>query len=144
VWGHSQGLQASLYTGLIAASYAPELKLVGVAAAAPATPLVTLMSDDFRTSGGKNLTAMTLWSTRPCWRILLRTVCTKAVVWPWQAPTHDASWCAGRAGGSARSRSASAANPCGAWQVADANTVLDIIVDKIAHPRTGVGQRKVA
>jgi pimeloyl-ACP methyl ester carboxylesterase len=62
VWGHSQGGQASLYTGLIAASYAPELHLVGVAAAAPATSLVTLMGDDFKTSGGKNLTAMTLWS----------------------------------------------------------------------------------
>jgi acetyl esterase/lipase len=62
VWGHSQGGQASLYTGLIARSYAPELSLVGVAAAAPATSLVTLMGDDFKTSGGKNLTAMTLWS----------------------------------------------------------------------------------
>jgi pimeloyl-ACP methyl ester carboxylesterase len=62
VWGHSQGGQASLYAGLIAKSYAPELHLVGVAAAAPATSLVTLMGDDFKTSGGKNLTAMTLWS----------------------------------------------------------------------------------
>jgi pimeloyl-ACP methyl ester carboxylesterase len=62
VWGHSQGGQASLYTGLIARSYAPELNLVGVAAAAPATSLVALMGDDFKTSGGKNLTAMTLWS----------------------------------------------------------------------------------
>jgi pimeloyl-ACP methyl ester carboxylesterase len=62
VWGHSQGGQASLYTGLIARSYAPELHLVGVAAAAPATSLVTLMGDDFKTSGGKNLTPMTLWS----------------------------------------------------------------------------------
>jgi alpha-beta hydrolase superfamily lysophospholipase len=62
VWGHSQGGQASLYTGLIAKSYAPELRLVGVAAAAPATSLVTLMGDDFKSVGGKNLTAMTLWS----------------------------------------------------------------------------------
>jgi pimeloyl-ACP methyl ester carboxylesterase len=62
VWGHSQGGQASLYTGLIANTYAPELNLVGVAAAAPATSLVTLMGEDFKTSGGKNLTAMTLWS----------------------------------------------------------------------------------
>jgi pimeloyl-ACP methyl ester carboxylesterase len=62
VWGHSQGGQASLYTGLIAGAYAPELHLVGVAAAAPATSLVTLMGDDFKTTGGKNLTAMTLWS----------------------------------------------------------------------------------
>lgn len=62
VWGHSQGGQASLYTGLIAKTYAPEFRLVGVSAAAPATSLVTLMGDDFKSSGGKNLTAMTLWS----------------------------------------------------------------------------------
>jgi pimeloyl-ACP methyl ester carboxylesterase len=62
VWGHSQGGQASLYTGLLAKSYAPELELVGVAAAAPATELATLMGDDFKSTGGKNLTAMTLWS----------------------------------------------------------------------------------
>lgn len=62
VWGHSQGGQAALFTGMIAKSYAPELTLVGVAAAAPATDLVTLMNDDIGTVGGKNITAMTLWS----------------------------------------------------------------------------------
>jgi Secretory lipase len=61
-WGHSQGGQAALFSGLIADSYAPELNLVGVAAAAPATNLITLISDDFKSRGGKNLTAMTLWS----------------------------------------------------------------------------------
>lgn len=62
VWGHSQGGQAALYTGILAHTYAPELKLVGVAAAAPATELGTLLTDDMDTSGGKNITAMTLWS----------------------------------------------------------------------------------
>jgi pimeloyl-ACP methyl ester carboxylesterase len=62
VWGHSQGGQAALYAGLIAATYAPELELVGVAAAAPATDLAVLMRDDLPTPGGKNLLAMTLWS----------------------------------------------------------------------------------
>jgi acetyl esterase/lipase len=62
VWGHSQGGQAALFTGLISQRYAPELRLVGVAAAAPATYLGRLMDDDMNTSGGKNLTAMTLWS----------------------------------------------------------------------------------
>ena len=62
VWGHSQGGQAALFTGLIAKDYAPELTLRGVAAAAPATDLVTLVNDDFNSVGGKNLTAMTLWS----------------------------------------------------------------------------------
>ncbi len=62
VWGHSQGGQAALFTGMMAKSYAPELDLVGVAAAAPATELETLLAEDIDTSGGRNLTAMTLWS----------------------------------------------------------------------------------
>lgn len=62
VWGHSQGGQAALFTGLVAKSYAPELDLVGVAAASPATDLATLLADDINTDGGRNLTAMTLWS----------------------------------------------------------------------------------
>jgi acetyl esterase/lipase len=62
VWGHSQGGHAALFTGIIAKTYAPELDLLGVAAAAPATDLVTLMNDDIDSVGGKNITAMTLWS----------------------------------------------------------------------------------
>ncbi len=61
-WGHSQGGQAVLFAALRAKTYAPELDLAGVAAAAPATDLGTLMRDDFATPGGKNLLAMTLWS----------------------------------------------------------------------------------
>lgn len=62
VWGHSQGGQAALFTGLLAKSYAPELDLVGVAAAAPATDLDALLVADLNTVSGKNLTSMTLWS----------------------------------------------------------------------------------
>jgi acetyl esterase/lipase len=62
VWGHSQGGQASLYGGILAKSYAPDLQLVGIAAAAPATELAVLMADDLDSNGGRNLTAMTLWS----------------------------------------------------------------------------------
>jgi pimeloyl-ACP methyl ester carboxylesterase len=62
VWGHSQGGQAALFTGIIAKTYAPELMLLGVAAAAPATDLVTLVNDDINSAGGKNITAMTIWS----------------------------------------------------------------------------------
>jgi pimeloyl-ACP methyl ester carboxylesterase len=62
VWGHSQGGQAALFTGLEAGRYAPELRLVGVATAAPATDLAQLMTDDLGTGGGNNITAMTLWS----------------------------------------------------------------------------------
>jgi pimeloyl-ACP methyl ester carboxylesterase len=62
VWGHSQGGQAALFTGALAASYAPELHLLGVASASPPTDLRTLLSDDADTDGGRNVTAMTLWS----------------------------------------------------------------------------------
>lgn len=62
VWGHSQGGQAALFAGILSAGYAPELRLQGVAAAAPATDLETLLRDDFDSTGGRNLTAMTLWS----------------------------------------------------------------------------------
>ncbi|MGI8724126.1 MAG: alpha/beta fold hydrolase [Methyloceanibacter sp.] len=62
VWGHSQGGHASLYTGELAASYAPDLKLVGVAAAAPATYLVELFDADAESATGKELTAMALYS----------------------------------------------------------------------------------
>jgi acetyl esterase/lipase len=60
VWGHSQGGHAALYTGEVAARYAPELKLVGVAAAAPATYLVELFDDDASTS--QDLVAMSVLS----------------------------------------------------------------------------------
>jgi pimeloyl-ACP methyl ester carboxylesterase len=62
VWGHSQGGQATLFAGSLAQSYAPELKLVGVAAAAPASELARLIDDDLGSAGGNNIAAMTLWS----------------------------------------------------------------------------------
>jgi acetyl esterase/lipase len=62
LWGHSQGGQAVLYAGLLAKSYAPELEVTGIAAAAPATELGALLDDDLASPGGKNLLAMTLWS----------------------------------------------------------------------------------
>jgi acetyl esterase/lipase len=62
VWGHSQGGQAALFSGAIAKSYAPELKLMGVATAAPASELITLIDEDLGSIGGKNIAAMTLWS----------------------------------------------------------------------------------
>jgi acetyl esterase/lipase len=84
VWGHSQGGQAALFTGLISKSYAPELRLVGVAAAAPATDLAMLMTDDLNTSGGRNLTAMTVWS----WARVFGAP-TDSVVAPAAMPTVD-------------------------------------------------------
>jgi pimeloyl-ACP methyl ester carboxylesterase len=65
VWGHSQGGHSSLFTGQLAKSYAPELSLVGVAVAAPATHLQKLLRDDLPRPVGRVLSAMALyaWST---------------------------------------------------------------------------------
>lgn len=80
VWGHSQGGQAALFTGIFARSYAPELHLVGVAAAAPATELATLLKDDIDTSGGKNLAAMTLWSWSRVYGAPMKAVVTPEAI----------------------------------------------------------------
>ncbi len=44
IYGHSQGGHAALFAGEMAADYAPDLHVVGVVAAAPATGLSTLIS----------------------------------------------------------------------------------------------------
>jgi pimeloyl-ACP methyl ester carboxylesterase len=64
VWGHSQGGQAALFTGQLAPSYAPELRLVGLAAGAPAPDPVALIKANVKTTVGRVLIAMALssWS----------------------------------------------------------------------------------
>lgn len=64
VWGFSQGGHAALWSGTMAHSYAPELKLVGIAAEAPPTELGTLLRADLGGPAGKVLSAFALrsWS----------------------------------------------------------------------------------
>jgi len=80
VWGHSQGWQAALFTGMIAKTYAPELQLLGVAAAAPATDLAALMTADLDTAGGRNLTAMTIWSWSKVFGVPMQNVVEPAAM----------------------------------------------------------------
>jgi acetyl esterase/lipase len=80
VWGHSKGGQASLYSGILGHSYAPDLDLVGIAAAAPATELAVLMADDLNSNGGRNLTAMTLWSWQRVFNAPMERVVAKAAI----------------------------------------------------------------
>ncbi len=61
-WGHSQGGQAALFTGQLSATLAPELTLLGVAAAAPATDLARLLAMDLDTKLGKVLASEAVWS----------------------------------------------------------------------------------
>ena len=62
VWGHSQGGHAALFTAQLAASYAPELTLVGVAAGAPVPNLRDLFAVNIETTVGRVLIAMALSS----------------------------------------------------------------------------------
>jgi alpha-beta hydrolase superfamily lysophospholipase len=45
VWGHSQGGGVALWTGILAPSYAPDANVIGVAALAPASDLLGLVSN---------------------------------------------------------------------------------------------------
>jgi alpha-beta hydrolase superfamily lysophospholipase len=80
LWGHSQGGQAVLFAAKLAATYAPETEIVGVAAAAPATELGALLNEDLATPGGKNLLAMTLWSWSRVFNISLDGVVDDAAL----------------------------------------------------------------
>lgn len=52
VWGHSQGGQAALWTGGLAAGYAPDVKISGVAAMAPASDAIGLVRNMPTIDGG--------------------------------------------------------------------------------------------
>lgn len=57
VWGHSQGGNSALWTGIRAPSYAPDVPLVGVAAMAPASDLPALLDRGRSSFFGKMVSA---------------------------------------------------------------------------------------
>jgi len=57
VWGHSQGGNAAMWTGMLAPTYAPEIKLDGVVAAAPASDLPKLIKAAETTAVGKMMSS---------------------------------------------------------------------------------------
>lgn len=73
-FGESQGGHAALFTGQLAPEYAPELSLVGVAAAAPATNLTALFQENVGTTFGDVLAAYALQSWSDVYDIDLSTV----------------------------------------------------------------------
>jgi alpha-beta hydrolase superfamily lysophospholipase len=60
VWGHSQGGHAALWTGILAPTYAPDVPLAGVAAAAPASDLRPLIEGGQHTPVGRIMGAFVL------------------------------------------------------------------------------------
>ena len=78
VWGHSQGGHAALFTSQMAASYAPELQLQGVAAGGPVPDLVELFKVNIETQVGKILISMALSSWARVYNLDLAQVATPA------------------------------------------------------------------
>ena len=60
VWGHSQGGHAALWSGILAPTYAPDARVIGVAALAPASELTALARGLTSMTGGDLLAAYVL------------------------------------------------------------------------------------
>lgn len=78
VWGESQGGHAALWTGQLARQHAPELTLVGVAAAAPPTDLIENLTGGTDPSVRAFLTAFTAHSWSQHFGFSLRTLGSKS------------------------------------------------------------------
>lgn len=78
VWGESQGGHAALWTGQLARQHAPELTLVGVAAAAPPTDLIENLTGGTDPSVRAFLTAFVAHSWSQHFGISLRTLGNKS------------------------------------------------------------------
>lgn len=67
-WGFSQGGHGALYVASIAKSYAPELTLVGSAAASAPTQLRRLLRADANTLAGRVIASYAIWSWQRFYR----------------------------------------------------------------------------
>lgn len=79
-FGESQGGQAALFTGQLAADYAPDLELVGIAAAAPATNLTSLFRENVGTTFGDVLAAFALKSWQEFYGIELDEIVAEQAI----------------------------------------------------------------
>jgi pimeloyl-ACP methyl ester carboxylesterase len=80
VWGHSQGGQAALFAGQIAKTYAPELELVGVAAAAPPTDMNIELTEPFRSNSGRLLAAYIYYSWGEIYHVPITSIVYRQAV----------------------------------------------------------------
>jgi len=93
VWGHSQGGNTALWTGIRAAALAPELNIVGIAALAPASDLKGLVQASKSSAFGKIVSSYVLVSyarvypdvrledyVGPASRLVARDIASRCVV----------------------------------------------------------------
>jgi len=60
IYGHSQGGQSALFAGELAPTYAPDLHVIGVVAAAPATNLSSIVQNSISTSYSSSILLFTV------------------------------------------------------------------------------------
>jgi pimeloyl-ACP methyl ester carboxylesterase len=60
IYGHSQGGQSALFAGELAPTYAPDLHVIGVVAAAPATNLSSIVQNSISTSYSQSILLFTV------------------------------------------------------------------------------------
>jgi alpha-beta hydrolase superfamily lysophospholipase len=109
VWGHSQGGQAALFAGEIAQSYAPELHLAGIAAAAPPTDLNGEFAEPFSGDSGRLLGAYIYTSWTATYGVPAESIIDPRAITPMR---HAASKCINSLGqGIVAVRAASALDP---------------------------------
>jgi len=91
LWGYSQGGHAVLWAGQLAASYLPEVKLVGLAAAAPAAELAKLFTDDEDRLSGRILSAMVVesWSKPQVYGVPISQLVTPSEIPPLDEVAND-------------------------------------------------------
>lgn len=95
VWGHSQGGGAALWTGILAPTYAPDANVIGVAALAPASDLLDLVSNLEVMKGGMIFASYIIQGfsdtypdvrfndyVRPTARILVREMASRCLAEP--------------------------------------------------------------
>ena len=89
LWGHSQGGQAALFAAQLAPSYAPDLNLLGVAAAAPAAELGDLVHDHENDDMGVTIGAYVLDAYRHAYADGGKALSLSTVVDPSAIPAVD-------------------------------------------------------
>ena len=80
LWGHSQGGQAVLFAGQSISRYAPELRLRGVAVAAPATELASLLDDHIADASGVTIGSYSYAAYQAVYGASLESILTPAGV----------------------------------------------------------------
>ncbi len=80
LWGHSQGGQAALFAAQLAASYAPELRVLATAVAAPATDLASLLRADIGDISGVSISSYAFEAYSTVYSSPLDSILTPAAV----------------------------------------------------------------